>query len=147
MKQELTQTDADNLIKMEKFYTGTEVFDFPSAGGNLRIPLHSADKREAFTLDVSRSKIVLEKNKLQTRARRTITLVRIDIGGPPHRNPDGAEVVCPHLHLYREGFDEKWAVLLPNVFTDPDNTVQTLREFMDYCKIITKHFIKTDLFT
>ncbi|MDR1269566.1 MAG: hypothetical protein LBK82_08580 [Planctomycetaceae bacterium] len=146
MKQKLTQAEADALIQMEKFYTGTDIFDFPSMGGSLRIPLHSADKREDFTLDISRNKIAFERNKLQTRVRKTIILVRIDIGGQPHRNPDGEEINCPHLHLYREGFDDKWAISLPSVFIAPSNIFRTLNEFMDYCNIITKHFIRRDLF-
>jgi hypothetical protein len=146
MKQKLTQAEADALIQMEKFYTGTDIFDFPSMGGSLRIPLHSADKREDFTLDISRNKIAFERNKLQTRVRKTIILVRLDIGGQPHRNPDGEEINCPHLHLYREGFDDKWAISLPSVFTAPSNIFRTLNEFMDYCKITTKHFIRRDLF-
>jgi hypothetical protein len=146
MKHELVQAEADNLILMEKFYNGTEVFDFPSMGGSLRIPLQSADKREDFTLDISRGRIILERNKFQMRVRKTIILVRIDIGGQPHRNPDGGEINCPHLHLYREGFDDKWAFLLPDNFTDPSNVFRTLNEFMDYCGIVAKNFIRRDLF-
>ncbi|MFW9280162.1 DUF6978 family protein [Glaesserella parasuis] len=26
-------------------------------------------------------------------------MVRLDIEGPPHRNPDGEEIICPHIHL------------------------------------------------
>jgi len=89
----------------------------------------------------------LERNTFQTRARKTIILARLDIEGPPHRNPDGEEIPCSHLHLYREGFDDKWAQQLPKNFTNPNDIWKTLDEFMDFCFVITKPFIEKGLFT
>ena len=105
----LTQQEADALLAFEKHYKGKDEFFFPSLGGDLRIPLYSLDNREEFILDISRGSISLEKNKFQTRARTTVILVRVDIGGSPHRNPDGTEIPCPHIHFYKAGFDDKWA--------------------------------------
>ena len=39
--------------------------------------------------------------------------MRLDLDGPPHRNPDEAEIPCPHLHIYSEGFGDKWAMAAP----------------------------------
>jgi hypothetical protein len=36
-----------------------------------------------------------------------VVLVRLDLGGAPHRNPFDEEIGVPHLHLYREGFGDK----------------------------------------
>jgi hypothetical protein len=65
----------------------------------------------------------------------------LDIDGPPHRNPDGEELPGTHLHIYRPGAGSKWAVPLPGIFTNPLNVMQTLQEFMDYCKIVKKPII------
>jgi hypothetical protein len=142
----LTQQEVNALLALEKHYTGTEQFEFPSLGGFLRIPLHSTDKKEEFVLDITRGRISLQKNTFQTRARKSVVLARIDIGGAPHRNPDGEEITCPHFHLYKEGFGDKWATALPDCFNHLSDIWQTLHDFMDYCHIVTKPVINKDLF-
>jgi hypothetical protein len=143
----LTQHEADTLLKLEKHYRDDKQFAFPTYGGQLQIPLCSDDTREEFILSVRRSKIELKKNTLQTRARKTVILARIDIAGPLHRNPDGEEVLCPHLHLYREGYNDKWAEPLPASFKNPNDTWETLDAFMDFCVVVTKPVIERELFT
>lgn len=67
------------------------------------IPLESHDRTEQFLLALNRGKIELTKRTLQNRARQCIVLLRLDLGGPDHRNPDGELISCPHRHVYREG--------------------------------------------
>lgn len=98
----LSQQEADSLLKLDKHYMGNEQFPFPGLGGALRIPLYSNDRREEFSLDITRGRIALRKNTFQTRARRVVILARVDIGGPLHRNPDGEEIPCPHLTYANE---------------------------------------------
>ncbi|MGB4781258.1 DUF6978 family protein [Candidatus Methylomirabilis sp.] len=142
----LTQHEADALLALEKHYQGEERFFFPGLGGAIRIPLHSADRREEFSLDVTRGRVVLEKNTFQNRARKAVILARLDLGGPPHRNPDGEEIPCPHLHLYREGYGDKWAMNSPEEFVGVDDSWQLLAMFMDFCKVVTKPSIERELF-
>ncbi|MDR1228393.1 MAG: hypothetical protein LBK55_05140 [Azoarcus sp.] len=146
MTLELTQHEADVLLAMEKHFLGTDRFTFPGLGGSLRLILHSADKREEFNLDITRGRILLEKNTFQTRARKAVVLARLDIGGAPHRNPDGEEIASPHLHLYREGYGDKWARPLPEVFQGIQDSIQLLDAFMDYCIIVSKPIIDRELF-
>ncbi len=110
----LTQIEADALIQMDKFRTDGAAWNFPYAGEKLAIPLTSADKRENFILDINRGRIKLTQATFQNRARQAIVLLRLDIDGPPHTNPDGAELACPHLHIYREGYGTKWAYPIPS---------------------------------
>ena len=110
---EITQEEADSLIAMEKRFVDDRDWTFPSAGERKALALTSLDKRENFTLDVTRAQIKLTKATYQNRARQVIVLMRLDLGGPPHRNPDGTEIDCPHLHTYREGFGDKWASAAP----------------------------------
>ena len=147
MNFSLTQQEADTLLALAKHYMGSEQFSFPSLGGALRIPLHSSDRREEFSLDITRGRIKLRKNTFQTRARRSVILARVDIDGPPHRNPDGEEISCPHLHIYREGYDDKWAITLPDDFRNPDDVWETLTDFMDYCHVVTRPPIQPELST
>ena len=85
----LTQDEADKLMAMEKRSIDKEEWFFPAPGERIAIPLTSLDKRENFMLDVTRAQIKLTKANYQSRARAAIILMRLDIDGPPHRNPDG----------------------------------------------------------
>ena len=72
----LTQQEADALLSLEKHYIGSDRFSLPSLGGTLRIPLHSSDHREEFSLDITRGRIKLCKNTFQARARKVVILAR-----------------------------------------------------------------------
>jgi possible lj965 prophage protein len=143
----LTQQEADALLVLEKYDFSNDEYKFPYLGGSLRLSLQSMDKKETFNLDVTRGYIALEKITFQTRARKAVVLVRLDIDGPPHRNPDGEEIGCPHIHLYREGYGDKWAYPLPDELKCVlDNPYNLLDKFMDYCHIIGKPIIQRELF-
>jgi hypothetical protein len=111
----ITQAEADALIAMEKHRADDKQYLFPIPGEQLAMPLMSFDKRETFMLDITRSQIKLTKVTYQNPARQVI-LLRLDLNGPPHRNPDDTEIPCPHLHIYREGYGDKWAVPAPVEF-------------------------------
>lgn len=143
----LTQAEADALIAMEKHRVDEQQHSYPALGRSLRIPLASPDGRESFFLDISRGRIDVAKGTYQNRARHTVILVRLDFGGPPHRNPDGEEVPCPHLHVYREGSADKWATaVLPDAFADFSNLSEVLEAFMQFCNITQPPIIERSLF-
>jgi hypothetical protein len=119
MDRFLSQSEADALIALEKHSKDASFHDFPGPGARLALPLESADGREKFVLDVSRGRIRLEQCTYQNRARSAVVLLRLDLGGPPHQNPDHTIIPCPHLHIYREGFGDKWAHPLPSAFSQP----------------------------
>ena len=115
---------------------------------SLILPLHSPDKREQFLLDLSRGRIDLLKVKMQTRGRQVVVLVRLDLGGAPHRNPDDEEIPSPHLHVYREGFGDKWAIPIPaNRFRDTTDLWTTLEDFWRFCNVTQSPHIERGLFT
>lgn len=144
----LTQAEADALIAMEKHRVSGERSDFPMGGQALVLPLQSVDRREQFLLDLSRGRIDLLKVKMQNRGRQVVVLVRLDLGGAPHRNPDGEEIPLPHLHVYREGFGDKWAVAVPaDRFTATDDVWRTLDEFLRFCNVTQPPHIERGLFT
>jgi len=144
----ITQVEADVLIAMPKIRTSDEPWNYPSLGGAISIPLVSPDKRENFLLDIRKGRIDLSKGSYQNRSRQVIILVRIDFGGSVHRNPDGAEVPCPHLHAYREGYGHKWAMPLPaNLFPDAVDVMNLLDAFMRYCNIVEPPIIQRGLFS
>ncbi len=76
-----------------------------------------------------------------------IVLARLDFAGPPHRNPDGEEVGSTHLHLYREGYGDKWAYPVPaERFPNLRDPWLTLDDFMRYCRIVEPPRIRRGLF-
>jgi Family of unknown function (DUF6978) len=143
----LTQDEANVLIKMEKHREKEEKHKFPDLGGKLEIPLTSSDKRENFLLNIYRGEINLKKVSYHNRARRVVILVRLDISGSPHRNPDNQVIECPHLHIYRENFGDKWAYPIPkDSFTNIGDIYKTLDDFMQYCNITKPPTIDKGLF-
>jgi hypothetical protein len=145
---DITQGEADALIAMEKLRADDQVWLFAAPGERMAIPLVSSDKREHFMLDVTRSRIKLTKATYQDRARQAIILMRLDIDGPPHRNPDGAEIPCPHLHVYREGFADKWAFSAPSERnSNTSDLLSTLEVFMRDCNIVSPPNIQKGLFS
>ena len=144
----LAQGEADALIAMEKHRVNEDWHDFPALGGSLVIPLQSADRRERFLLDISQGRIDLLKVRMQNRTREIVVLVRLDLGGAPHRNPNGEEVPCPHLHVYREGYGDKWAFPVPaEDFEAISDLWQTLEDFLHFCNITRPPHIQLGLFT
>lgn len=145
---DFTQSDADRLLSMDKFAANDDNYPFPDFGGKLSIELVNSVEKEEFVLNFTRGSINLQKRNHQVRGHKVIILARLDLDGPPHRNPDGQEIGPRHLHLYREGYADKWAFPIPDdIFTDMDNAYQTLQDFMRFCKVVRPPKIERSLFT
>ena len=143
----LSQAEADALIALEKHRANEDRHDFPTGGQKLAIPLWSQDRREQFLLDISCGRIDLSRVTYQNRARQVVVLFRLDMSGPPHRNPNDEEISCPHLHMYREGYGDKWASPVPpDKFRRLSDLADTLEDFMRHCNIITPPRVERGLF-
>jgi len=133
----LTQAKVDELLALVKLLENATPVRFPLPGETAQIPVKSEDGRESFLIDVNRKgKIKVSKCTYQERYQVIEILLRLDIDGPTHENPDGTEIPTPHLHIYKEGFADKWAYPLPaGVFTDTTDLVKTFLEFLKHCKV------------
>lgn len=131
----LLQTEADALLAATKRFVDPSTIQFPPGGHEVR-ELVDAAERNLFHFDLRRGSIRISKLTYQTRAQHSIILARLDVDGPPHTNPDGQGVDGPHLHLYREGFEDKWAASLdPAVFKNPSDIGQAFGDFCGLCRI------------
>ncbi|MDE2758781.1 MAG: hypothetical protein OXH90_00580 [Paracoccaceae bacterium] len=139
---DLTQAKADALLDKEKRWANSTNLYYPGIGEEVIAPLVSVDKKERFLLDIKKSRHVLLRGTYQNRWRKSVILARLDFGGRPHRNPDGEEIDTPHLHLYREGFGDKWAFPVPFDISVPFDLWQTLMNFMRFCNIIENRIIR-----
>lgn len=63
-------------------------------------------------------------------------MVRLDVDGAPHTNPDGQRLTGTHIHLFKEGYDDKWAYPVDPIrfklLTDPGAVFQ---DFCTFCNI------------
>ena len=131
----LTQTEANSLITMRKTFLHHTTISIPP-GTDQTHELIGDDKREQFFLDLWRATIRLSKLRYQTRGRQVIVLVRLDIDSSPHTNPDDTSIGRSHIHLYHEGYEDKWAFPLgPNDFRDSNDLWKLFEDFCVYCNI------------
>ena len=148
MMEILSQAEANALLEMEKLPMDNNLVDLPDLGGRLNIQLRSQNTREEFYVTYRRDSINLSKRNHHLRGRQAIGLARLDLDGPPHRNPDGQEIGGSHLHLYREGFELKWAFEIPmDKFTNLDDAYQALVDFLLYCNTTQLPNFRKSLFT
>ena len=146
----LYQSEAEALIRLPKIRKSDDRYGFPLPGETLNIPIISQNGQENFLVDINRGRIQLIKCSYQERYQQAIILIRLDTNGPPHRNPDvvnvplpylkphnGQTIECPHLHLYVEGFMERWAIPAPiDNFLDTNDLYETLQDFFRYCYVV-----------
>lgn len=135
----LTQQEADALIEALKDIQNVEsVFSFPPPGDSKTIDLVSTDKKHEFIVDVNRKgNVSISKEcTYQGRYRRDIPLLRLDVGGPKHTNPDGEELPGTHLHIYRERYGDRYAIAVPEEIKDTNDLFQTLIDFLIYFKAV-----------
>jgi len=59
-----------------------------------------------------------------------------------------AEVPCPHLHIYREGFGDKWAIAAPtDRYVNTADLFSTFEAFMQHCNVTNRPRIHKGLFS
>lgn len=147
LENTLSQAAAAAYIAMQKKCVEKGPFPFPSSGDKLKVPLVSMDGAMQFWLDMTRGRIRLLQVSLLNRVYTSIVLVRLDLDGPPHTNPDGTEIACPHIHLYREGYADKWAEAVPGTaFTNLTDPWTALHDFMRYCNVTQLPAVHKGLF-
>mgnify|MGYP001558414863 FL=1 len=156
----LTQSEADCLFEMPKKPKYGNPLAFPHAGGKLLAEFVSLDGREVFLFNINRASIVVSKCTYQKRARQVEILRRLDIGGSSHPNPsvesvpleflapyNGLEIPCPHLHIYVEGFADKWAIPSPaNLMNSNTDLYAIMESFLRYCNVQEMPNIERGLF-
>lgn len=147
LESALSQNDADALIILDKKAVDDTRWSLPAGGAFTDIPLVSVDEREKFRLGVRHGNIELTKFTFTNLVRENIMLVRLDLNGPGHTNPDGEKLPCPHLHIYRVDYGDKWACVPPvDILNNLGNVYDTLDSFMRFCHVIRFPIIERELF-
>jgi hypothetical protein len=132
----LTQTEADLFMQMVKHFIRPPATISIPPGVDDTYELAGPNNRETFLLDVSRGTLRLSKLKYQNRVQTAVILVRLDVDGAPHTNPNGERLSGTHLHLFKVGFDDKWAYPVDHlIFSTLNDPGTTFHEFCAFCKI------------
>ncbi|MGG1550944.1 DUF6978 family protein [Paenibacillus ferrarius] len=132
----LTDLEARRLLDAVKALDSTKPIAFPSIQSYITLEASSSQANDKFQIDINRKTLNVKKCTYQTRYKKSVNLLRIDIEGPPHPNPDGTEIPCPHIHIYRDGYDDKWAYPLSSeIITNPKDLIQVLIDFLEYNNI------------
>lgn len=145
MTASLTQAEADRLLELPKHIGSRDVLELTTNNAmDHDWQLFSHDNREEFILTVERGRRNNLRVKYQTRARKVIVLARLDLNGSPHRNPPdqpyrpGELLPGSHLHLYREGFEDRVAYMLsevPSFRFEFTTDLECLVDFLRFCRI------------
>ena len=144
----LTQLEADALFQLEKKPETLVSHVFPLYGGTTVVPLVALNTQEQFLLNISYKGVDLRKCSYLKRVRKSIVLARLDVNGRAHRNPDKTKISTPHLHLYREGFNDKWAFPVPREhFTNFDDPWIILEEFLKFCNVVERPIFHIGVWT
>lgn len=139
---DLTQYEADELIAIAKYVMEQAVFERTK---KVSVDLLAQNGKDELILDITPSTIKINKATYQMRAKKCIPLVRLDLDGPPHKNPDDTVITYPHIHIYREGYGTKWAYALPKEFDGCKNIIDFLDKFCQYCNIQGDPFVDIQL--
>ena len=133
----LTQQEAEKLIAMKKLFLGNGTITL-NESFNQTIPLISENKQEHFLLDLRQGRIDLKKLICQNRYDEVIQLVRFESKGV-HENPDGEIIRGAHIHIYKEGYGDKFAFPVKD-FEDVEDVLKALTKFCEFCNIENKNF-------
>lgn len=129
--------ESQSLIHVLKLILDKGIVILPKQGESLKIELRSVfSNRDRFFVIMNRkAKINPGKYTLLLQYGKEHGLIRIDVGGAPHINPDGSVVPCPHIHLQQndKGKWDRWATDLPALFGDCEDKLNTFIDFLKYC--------------
>ncbi len=132
----ISQQEIEYLLQVLKDLIDVQPLTFPSFSESKQYQVVSEDGRNKFIIDADRKgHINLSKCTFQERNSVNI-LLRLDLSGRPHTNPDGEELPCPHLHIMKENCGTSWAYPLPeDIFTNTSDLLLSFINFLEYCKV------------
>jgi len=144
----LTQDEADTLKAIEKYLLDPHSVRMPTPQTtNIYQLKYTMEGRAMQNMKVSAYRGKKNPSKVSYRLMYDdyFILIRIDTkDNTPHRNPDGTVIspLQPHIHIYREGYHDKFAYPLPNGFSDANNIMGLFLEFLSYSTILNTDKVK-----
>lgn len=112
-------------------------------GYKFKEELSSNNGKNTYNLYLSYGKMNVEKISINTVHKQSNkVLVRLDLGNQRHVNPDGTVITSDHIHIYKDGYDEKFAYTLDsdefkNLFPNPKDRCSLLKAYLEFIKVIS----------
>lgn len=143
----ITQLEFDILIKEEKIFEDIiKPLELGPAPIRWSRQINAVDSNNLFLLDFYRGSFELSRYTYNKRYRQTIILLRYDNGGR-HTNPDGASFEGPHIHLYKEGYNDKFAYPISDIEIEESDTIEVvLNKILHFCNVTKLPSIEIPMF-
>ena len=143
----ISQTEFDFLMSEEKSFDDLVL---PVRLGPSPIQwsrqINAISTKEVFLLDFYRGSFELSKYTINKRYRQTVILLRYDNNGR-HTNPDGVLFEGAHVHLYRDGFNDKFAFPVSDIGVDNSDSMETVFiKIMHFCNVKKIPIIEVSMF-
>lgn len=130
----LTQSEADKLLKTLK-RSFKKFISIPKKGTNMNFNVESNIPKEKFTINLFQGNIANKQNISARITKNNIMLLELHINATnKHFNPKelGGELILgSHWHIYKEGFDTKFAYPATDILSDDfiDNSLLFFKKF------------------
>ncbi len=132
---DLTQAEFEFLLNLEKEFEDKSTLNLYPAPLQWTRKIKSIPTKDIFCLDFYRGTFKIQKYTFNHRYRQTLPIFRFDSYGV-HTNPDGEKVEEFHIHIYKEGFGDKFAYPASEFGIDNDDTMDiVLQKILRYCNI------------
>ena len=141
----LTQAEYQVLMSLHKAFEDSATIELGPAPQHWTRQLKSIAGNELFKLDFNRGRLEL-RYTYNLRRNQTTILFRYDHEGR-HTNPDGEQFSGPHVHFYKEGYDDKFAYPVSQIgVLASDGIAEVLVKVAAYCNIVNTPNIQNPLF-
>ena len=142
----ITQQEFDHLIAFEKAFDEADMLILGPPPASWSREMTAPSTRDKFILDFRRGGFEISKYSYNKRYRQTIIMVRY-CSSVRHTNPDGVTFDGPHVHLFREGYDDKFAFPVSDIgVTVGEGMDVVLMKLLRYCNVTGVPAIEVGLF-
>ena len=147
----LTQETAETLIQIEKILLYPINIHIPQSNHQNEIyPLGYTDENKIFNTKILSATMFRgsknpKKVSYKILYKDQIRLIRLDLFGTRHINFDDGKIFerdIPQLHIYDELNKDKKAYSLPPEFSNTNDIIQTLKDFLSFSNVINVNEIK-----
>ena len=143
----ITQAEFDFLMKEDKLFDDlSSPIQLGPAPIQWTRQINAVATKEVFLLDFFRGSFEVSKYTVNKRYRQTVILLRYDNGGR-HTNPDGVLFEGAHVHLYREGYNDKFAFPVSEIGVDKSDSMDAVfSKIMHFCNVKKFPIIEVSMF-
>ena len=143
----ISQEHFDNLLKQQKeFANKNQQIELGPPPIKWTLDVKSLESKETFLLDFFKRNIVVSRYSINKRYRRSIVLFRYCNDGR-HTNPDGKVFTGRHIHIYREGYDDKFAFPIQEIgIQDDDDLGVVFEKVLRFWNILNYDPLQTKMF-